>query len=441
MGIFTRKVPATKPATRSELSGSFVMLRDKLTEVLSGLGGMTDRVSKVRYQAPEPVGRLEIESAYEFDGIIERYITRPVEDSLAKGVDFPGLDAEEISALNQFLESSKIDMWQQIERAWCTMRMNHGAAIWVDTGATDNAMPMQESESVRRLVVFDSEMLWGIDINRFSEPELWATGDPSAPKLIHRSRLLMFPGRFVSPEYREKKLGWGAREIDKIWDAWIHFKITYLMPANIAMTFEEGVISLQGLNNQMTSEQGRSVVQAKLFDLEGIRSFLRLRVQDANDKFERHGSPVTGLEGIMDIAKRYFVTVTGWPHTIILGEGPGSGLAGSNAGKSEKEDWQRIISAEQERYLRRPLRQFLEIIAPELRKMHRKPFKDLRFNFPSMLAESPADKADRQLKEAQRDKIYGEDLAAVDNDELREDLVKREVYNLDLMSRPQYEAE
>ncbi len=439
MKIFKRKAPA-EPPQRAELNASMISLRDKLTEALSGLGGVTDRVSRVRYEPPQPVGQSEIEAAFIYDGLIERWVVRLVEDALAKGIAFPSLDADENKAIQDFLESPRVDFWGNVERAWITMRQNHGAAIWMDTGATDPTLPLQDTEQLRRMIVLDSEQLWGVDVTEFTEPELWMTGTSDVPQRIHRSRLLLFPGRFISGSYRKEKLGWGAREIDRIWEAWLHFKITYLMPANIAMTFEEGVISLEGLNNQLTSEQGRNVVRSKLLDLEGIRSFLRLRVQDSKDKFERQGPPVTGLADIMDVAKKYFVTVTGWPHTVLLGESPGAGLDGAGAGKSQKEEWQRIVLAEQERYLRPVIRQFLAFIAPSLRRQSRLALADLTFVFPSIITESDAERADRQLVEAQRDKIYIEALA-VDPEEMREDLTRREVYNLDLtMERPEYEA-
>lgn len=428
-----RKTPA---GSRANLSAP-LSIKDKLTEVLSGLGGKSDRVSKIRYTEPDQPGRYSVSAAFEFDGIMERYITRPVEDGLAKGLEFPALSQDETNAIHDYLESTQLDFWGHMERAWLTMRMNNGAAIWLDTGtATPLSTPIRESERVRRLVVLDSEALHAGHYNRYTEPDYWECGDPEIPGYrIHKSRLLIFPGRFISYEYRQDHNGWGAREVDRIWEAWIHFKTTFLMPANIAMTYEEGVLSLEGLNKMMTTEQGRKTVKDKVWDLEAIRSFLRMRIQDVNDKFERKGAPVSGLDRVMDQARRYFVACTGWPHTILLGESPGAGLDGAGAGKSQKEDWQRIITAQQETYLRRPIRQFLETVRPDLRQRYNLPFDNLKFNFPAILQESEMERAQRQKIEAERDQIYMSNQA-VDASEIRDDLARREVYALDPMDMP-----
>jgi len=431
---FKRK-PADAPQ-RAELNGR-LSLHDKLTEVLSGMGGASDRVSNIKFTPPDPVANLEFEQAFEFDGIIERFVTRPVEDALAKGIEFTDLEPEEIDALNDLIESPRIDLWGKIEQAWVIMRMTRGAAIWIDTGAPDLSQPIAESERVQRLVVLDSETLNADIRNRYTDPEFWECGEAEVPGFrIHKSRLLIFPGRFVSYRYREQFNGWGARELDKIWEAWIHFKAAFLVPANVAITFEEAVVGLKGLNDKLTSPQGKALVRAKLFDLEAIRSFLRVRVQDTEDTYDRVTPTLTGLSDLMEQAKKYFVTVTGWPHTILLGESPGAGLDGAGAGKSQKEDWARYITAQQETYLRKNLVHFLNVIAPELRQGRAGGFQNLKFKFPSILQESEMERAQRMKLLSEVDGVYLTQ-SVLDIDEARDELVKREFYAIDPLDLPE----
>lgn len=417
--------------------GLFIM--DKLTEMFSGLGGATDRMSKVRYEAPTPVSKSEVEWAYQFDGLIERYVTRPVEDGLGQGVEFTSLSDEEVKFLESYLK--KVKFWPMVERAWVTARMNQGSAIWLDTGSNrpDSPLGMRESRTFREFVVFDSDALHADLRSQYHEPHMWRTGEPNVPGLkIHPSRLLVFPGKFVSQRHRYHNRGWGACEVDRIWKAFIHYLTAHLTPAQIALTYEEGIYFMDDFNSKMANPEGRQAIKNKIFDIEAARSFIRQRIVDSKDKYERKGAPIGSLDKMLDKSKEHFQGTTGWPHTILFGESPGASLGGAGAGGSQNENWQRIVFAEQERNLRPVFEPYFDFIQPELQRQSGLKFESMEFTFPSILQESKKEKSERENKEADTAKKYI-DMAVFSEDEIRENAVKKGVYSVINTELPEYD--
>lgn len=425
----------TPPAEKAAVGvswGSF-SLHDGLKEVLSGLGGSSDRMAQMRFEPPAPVSQAEMEWAIEFDGIFERFINAPVEDVLAEGLDFEGLGEAEEKALAVWLE--EIHFWPMLFKALSVSRSNYGSMIWLDTGAKDNKKPLAKNELFRlkRLVVFDSEVIRGdySGLTIYDEPELWSIGEANVGgKAIHRSRLLHFPGKFISDRHRHDHHGHGARAGDQIWEAWLAFRTTFLMPPNIALTYEEGVLGMQNLNKEMTTPAGRDVIRRKAFDLEAVRSFLRLRIKDAEDTFERAGAPVGGLADIMDRGENYFVAQTGFPRSILFGYSKGSNLAADSKGEEQNKLYMRLVRSIQKNILPELKRFFLNA-QPVLQKRTNLPFKDMTCAFKNADTETPMEKAQRQKLEAERDMAYfAGGIGPVDRDDLRDDLKKRQVYSL-----------
>lgn len=423
------------------ISWSSITLFDGLAETLSGLGGSSDRLKAMSFERPNPVSQQEVEWAIEFDGIFERFINAPVEDVLANGVDFENLPEEEEKAVEAWLK--KIKFWPTIFKALSVSRSNHGSMIWLDTGSKDNSKPMGKKEifKLKRLVVFDSEVISGqySDGSIYSEPELWDVGDPAVNgKSIHRSRLLHFPGKFISDRHRNEHSGHGARAADQIWEAWIAFRTTFLLPPNIALTYEEGVLGLEGLNQKMTSDAGRELMRKKVADLEAVRSFLRIRVTDANDKFERHGAPVGGLADIMDRGENFFVAQTGFPRSILFGYSKGSNLAADSKGEEQNKLYMRLVRSIQ-KAITPELEYFFGLAQPYLQKMNpAMGFKNMEFCWEKADTETPLERSQREKLDAERDVAYfSNGLGPISREELREDLKKRGTYSsLDIEEMP-----
>lgn len=432
--------PAEKAPISQGVSWSSLSVHDGLKEVLSGLGGESDRLKMMRFEPPQFVTQQEVEWAIEFDGIFERFINAPVEDVLAEGIDFEYLSEEEEDALEDWLE--KIQFWPTLSKALSVSRSNYGSVIWIDTGARDNKKPMGVNEifKLKRLVVFDSEVIQadysGLSI--YEEPDQWIIGDPSVGgKGIHKSRLLFFPGKFVSDRHRYNHGGHGSRAADQIWEAWIAFRTTFMMPPNIALTYEEGVLGMQNLNKEMTTPAGREAIRRRTFDLEAVRSFLRLRVKDAEDTFERVGAPTAGLADVMDRSENFFVAETGFPRSILFGYSKGTGLASDSKGEEQNKLYMRLIRSIQKSVLPE-LKRFFVMAQPVLQKTYSLPFKDMRCCFEKGDTETPAERSTREKTDAERDMLYySGGLGPVMRDELREDLKKRGVYALDAGPLPQ----
>src|SRR3989344_2130142 len=284
--------------------GAWLFLSDGLYQLLSGLGGNHDKVSQLEHKPHVRLAYSEVDGAINWDGVLETFVYRPGEDALSNGLEYPGLDISKVKMLNKTL--NEYGFFECLEEAYGAMRRTGFSVIWLDTGALDNSAPMSANDikRLRRLVVYDAECLQADPMgyrSQYSTPKVWIITDPENPYLkIDRSRLLIFPGRSVSPRQRFDNGGKGESEVNRIWEAWLAWRMAFLTVPNVAATYEEYTLYMEGLNKKMTEPNGKKQVQAKLVDQAMTRSFLRVNAIDKEEDLKRIGPPLAGLADMLD---------------------------------------------------------------------------------------------------------------------------------------------
>lgn len=426
---------AAKPAETAVVPAEVVApvsIRDGLFNAMTGAGTRADRTAHNKFIPSLPKTVYELEAAFVSDGVMERFITRPVEDALSCGVTYPGLSDDEQKALSEYLD--ELGYWDCQYEALTTMRLFCGAGIWIDNAQKDTSKPFYKGQMIKpkRLIVFDSEVLTAPDYNQYLEPERWLVTEPEVIKApeIHASRLLIYPGRIVSRRRRRENNGWGESEAEKIWDSWINWRSTFLTVGNIAQTYEQGVYKFKDLTQFMRSEQGRKLIQEKMIDLQAVASALHAHVIDAEDDFERVAAPVSGLDKIMHQAERLMVAQSGFPHTILLGESPGQTLDGGGNGESQHRDYRKLVSGIQSKYILPNHKKFLAVIAPDLRAVTGLAFADLTPEFNPIEEHTELEWAQIQKLQAERDQI-NVTIGAIGAEAVHERLIKDGVYPAD----------
>lgn len=409
---------------------------DSFINTVAGVGGAYDRSMYNDWQPNPKRSYCQLENDFIFNGIVENFVCRPVEDMLRMGIKFTRMPAEQVDAFTDWLDDN--DFWLKIEQALTLERLFGGSAIWIDNGDLHPSIPLEPAnvKKILALHVFDKEGLDAEDYQTYREPEYYTVRESGdmVNRRIHKSRLLIFPGRLVTAERRRSNAGWGDSEVERIADALDAMEATFGTIPNIAMTYEQAVYRFKDLSKKLTTPEGQKNIRAKARMLELVRSYLNASLIDSEDDFMRQGAPINGLDAVWEWVCKWLVAKSGMPHSLLLGDSV-AGLGADGNGQQHMQAWYNRVGAMQRRHMLKQLRQFFNMLMMSGKYLLGFTPDSIRFEFNPLKQLSEKEWADIQLTQAQRDKIYME-AGGVGTEEVRDNLRRDEVYNLDSEQAP-----
>lgn len=372
----------------------------------------------------------EIEQAMLWDGVLQTYINRPAEDCLSNGVTWKKLSEKQQTQVNDWLDNYQF--FDRCIEAYQAMDRTGFAAIWMDTGALDNAKPMRHGElsRLRELVVLDADALHASahHYSMYSDPKVWTIRDADAGQRapeIHASRLLIFPGFAPSRRARYNNGGKGFPKAMAIWKSLEGYNKVNETAPNIAEVFEEPTMYIEGLNRKLGEPNGKKQIQARVTDFAMTRKATRVAAMDATEKYERPGPPLTGLDVIYDNAADFFLNKTGWPRSILFSSLKGGSLGGDGASKGEEQEWAKYIARQQKKWPDPVLKRFFRLLKEAIFKRF-----DLSYEWPPLHQHSEKEWAEIEEIRSRRDRTYL-DKRVLSNKELRKKLAADGTYDID----------
>ena len=179
---------------------------------------------------------------------------------------------------------------------------------------------------------------------------------------IHHSRVIRFIGRELPKEERDREQGWGASELEHIWDALMRLNSA---SANIAQLIFQANITTLKMNDLMemlaigTDEKREAVLKAIEAD-DFFRTSYGVQLLGKDDSMENLNFDFAGLPEIYD---RFMLDMAGAaeiPATKLFGRSP----QGMNAtGEHDMRNYYEMIASLQERMLRPALEKLLPVMA------------------------------------------------------------------------------
>ena len=207
---------------------------------------------------------------------------------------------------------------------------------------------------------------------------------------LHHSRVLRFVGRELPALEAERENGWGASELEHIWDELMKRSAT---SANIAqLVFQANLTTLKmsdfgELLAVGTEGQRRQVLEAVAQE-NRLRTSFGLQILSAGDTLETHSYSFSGLSEIYEAFMMDMAGAAEIPATKLFGRSP----QGLNAtGESDLRNSYEMIAQLQERSLRPALEKLLPVMA--ISCWGEVP-PDLEIVFAPLMTTSPNDRAD-----------------------------------------------
>lgn len=371
----------------------------------TGFGTSRDKTASTYFVPELRLSDIELSGLYHGDAIARRIVEIVPRTMLRQGLTWKGKD--EIAFRDKV---RSLGLAEAMLEAYIWARLFGGALLILgaDDGQTAD-QPLNELAirsfsffkvydrrrvSVERRVQTEEDQFYG-------EPEVYRINRlDGGMAYVHRSRVIRFGGAMTGEEERRGLDGWDYSVLQAPYKAMRSFGSAYQAVDMLLTDASQGVFTMRGLIDAiaMGGQNGQADLMTRATLLDMGRSAARAIMLDADgETFTKVATSFAAVPEVLDRFANLLSAVTGIPVTKLMGQAP----AGLNAtGESDTVAWYDEIKAEQESELRPIAERIAYLISLPMR------WEPPALTFPSLWQETPAAKADRRLKVAQRDTIY-----------------------------------
>ena len=317
---------------------------DSIANAVTNIGSNSDPTV---YGRPTLDGRLkvdELEALYLQNDVAARIVEEVVDDALSPclpPLQYAGTD--EAVKLNQQQIQYLSD---QIREAAINARLYGGGHIMlvVDDGKTlDQPLDWEQLPKLLGTFTLDrheaTPMAWGEDPARpdfldVTHYQITPTHSGAATRFyprVHASRLLTFKGRRLTRKLRRFNADYDDSVLQTVWNAIRNFFQSEQAIVNVINRFEVATLSIAGLSDVQTEEDGTRLLQERMALLHKTLSILQLAMidADAGESYERRFATVTGLDTLWDRLASSVAKAARMSKTQLFGDSA-SGIRGDD---------------------------------------------------------------------------------------------------------------
>ena len=141
-------------------------------------------------------------------------------------------------------------------------------------------------------------------------------------KLIHETRLIVFPGIVVSRHQDTVNYGFGDSILNRVHNVIRDFDIGWSAAALLLSDFSFPLYKMKGLALAIAKD-GDKTLRNRLKALELARTVARTTIVDAEEDYERKTTNITGLPELLEQFKSRVSAAAKMPQTMLFGNSPG----------------------------------------------------------------------------------------------------------------------
>ena len=333
-----------------------------LINAVSGLGTVNDKGSAARPNLyRQPLSDAELAVLYRYTA--RRLIDLVPNDCTRKGwqVDDPEIIGNPFAS-----EEEALQVAERLRLAHVWARVFGGSRIWLvvhERSAVDLAAPLRPENvsEIKNLVVLTRDEYSPIDYDYDPESSNYRLPlhyriSPSvggtAGEAVHYTRLLRFSGADLTATQLRANRGDGESLLECWWDALRNDQQIGASGAHLVQELSVFWIKLLKQAQKLSGGQQASPLQ-RLAAVNVSKSVANAILLHSDEEVGEVARNLSGFRDVSDDAERRLARVTGYPMPVLSGESP-SGL--NTDGESHRKIWQNIISSEQKRHYRAPLR-------------------------------------------------------------------------------------
>lgn len=372
---------------------------DGFMNAISGAGTTRDVGYYDAFTSSGRLNRTYIDAMYAESAVFAKIIDLYPQTALSQWVSF---NHDQVEKINQKIKDLKLVDY--LIKAGIKDRKDGGWVIFCDANdgqESDTPLNLDRVKSFNAMLEFEGRYVNPMNPNRAGKPKegLYTIDNGSEQKVVHESRLLIFDGIEVSDDYRVGGEGvCGGTVSKRIHKSVARYELGQQNISSLSSKVLIGVWKMFGLNDELEASdendaQLKARFRAKTLGVSQIHDV----VIDSQDDYELLTPNLNGIDKIIDPTERNLVTVSGIPHTTLLGETSG-GLG--STGESQKRDWHKTIANYQRAKYADPIRKALDMITAALNV---EPVGE--FNFPPLDVPTEKEQSETRLNVARADDL------------------------------------
>lgn len=373
----------------------------------TGMGTARDRTTATTFEPSCGLTPQECSAMYHHDGLAARIVDLVPREMLREGFSLqaPEVDEAEVKAVEKELADLAVVAQGLEGLIWGRCMGGAIVLIGADDGRKlDEPLDVRGVRGIRFLKVYDRRRVQIEKTYKNSrsksngQPELYRIDpiDGESSVIVHESRCWRFRGAMTAEEERRALSGWEYSVLQRGYDAVRRFHGAHASAESLISDASQGVWRISGLIDAITGGQWARI-QSRLMATEMGRSVFRAVVIDAdkNEDFTKIPNSFSGVSDMLDRFANYLAAIYEIPVTVLMGQAP-AGLAAT--GDADVRMLYDRIASERNVTLTPFLLRLVEIL--------RRGETGWEVVYPPLWQESPSEKADRELKESQRDTAY-----------------------------------
>lgn len=402
--------------------------QDGWSNEVAGIGTDRDKQQHWKFDGVPVHEDEKFASLFAKDSLIRKGMAAIPETALSKGWELT-LDPEykdRTKEVKDLLKGLKAE--SKLVEGWTMGRTFGGCAVIL--GVDDKSDPskplnLEKIKSLNFLNVLDRRYLqvskiyndplgpnWGEpeaykiqSIQHLSAPDNAINGKNTTDALgqeVHASRVLIFEGAPTTLDMRQQLQLWWQSEIDLIYDDVLDFQSNWKAIGHLISESSIGIYEYRGLIAAMASGGGKKAILARMEMIDRAKSVARSILIDKEEEgFSKISETFTGVPDLIDRLAQRVSGSLGIPITLLFGRSP----AGQNAtGESDFRMFYDLVEKQRELKLQ-PKLELLVHIALIVLGIDPEKAKPVVF-FKPLWELTALEKADLELKTAQKDQIY-----------------------------------
>lgn len=350
--------------------GVVSIIRDRLTNVMSGMGTTADKRSALFYNFI-PLTGPEAEAGYRSSWLVRKIVDVPPFDMTREWRDWQ-TDKDSIQKLEA--EEKRLRLKSKCERALVLARLFGGSAMILGTKDADTTKPLDPSRiGTGGLVYIHVMSRWQISEGQrrmdpvdpwYGQPDYFMlTGANGQQVKLHPSRVVAVIGQ-KAPEggfYPSASWFWGDPIMQSIGDAVRNADLAQSGFAGLIDRAAVDVVQFKDLMSIVGTDEGEKKITARLAAMGMGKSSWRAIALDAEDKWSQMQISWAGIPDAMLAFMDVVAGAADIPLTRLLGQSP-RGL--QSTGDGEARDYHSMIKARQSEMLAPALDRIDELLIP-----------------------------------------------------------------------------
>lgn len=361
-------------AQKTLLIGSKVstFIKDGWENVFTGIGTSKDKRTGGQIKR-NMLQQRAAELLHDNDDLAKLAVNEVPDRGTSKWIDHKvGQEEGGIETVNKLVkEEKRLEVKKKFKKAWAWARMYGGAGIFI---SVDDGLDPKEPINLNRISRVNSlTVLHRYELNRgelnaditssnYGMPETYTVSGrtTSSAQEIHHSRIIRFDGSPLSQQEFENNDYWHDSVLNVLQDILRDYNGAYAGVAHAMQDFDVSILKLKDLASLIGGDDDDLIIsRLKLMNL--AKSVMGSILIDAeNEDFETVSRQFTNVDKVLEKMDQRLTMAMRMPHTVVLGQGSTGGINGG--GKTEDDNMNNLVSAQQTEVLEQPINYTNEII-------------------------------------------------------------------------------